>query len=130
VNSSPLVTVNSEARRNTDTDRVVDEYQGRENSKHVLRAMNTVEDIENRRHRTNKRLAIDPVDAETARLIFRPYLEGDGISGPFGVKEVDKNLDARGIRTRLGARCYTSASDPLLARNGSGFGTLQRRIAS
>ena len=98
-----------------------DEYQSRENAKHVLRAMKenarqgfyngsrvplgyAVEDIEKRGHRTKKRLAIDPVEAETVRLIFKLYLEGDGTSGPLGVKEVAKALNARGIRTRLGAR--------------------------
>jgi site-specific DNA recombinase len=98
-----------------------DEYQSRENAKHVLRAMKenarqgfyngsrvplgyAVEDVEQRGHRMKKRLAIDPVEAETVRLIFRLYLEGDGASGPLGVKEVAKALNARGIRTRLGAR--------------------------
>jgi hypothetical protein len=51
-----------------------------------------------------KRLSIDPVEAETVRLIFKLYLEGEGASGPLGVKEVAKALNARGIRTRLGAR--------------------------
>jgi site-specific DNA recombinase len=86
-----------------------DEYQSRENAKHVLRAMKenarqgfyngsrvplgyTVEDIEKRGHRTKKRLTIDPVEAETVRLIFQLYLEGDGASGPLGVKEVAKAL--------------------------------------
>ena len=98
-----------------------DEYQSRENAKHVLRAMKenarqgfyngsrvplgyAVEDVEQRGHRMKKRLAIDLVEAETVRLIFRLYLEGDGASGPLGVKEVAKALNARGIRTRLGAR--------------------------
>lgn len=98
-----------------------DEYQSRENAKHVLRAMKenarqgfyngsrvplgyAVEDVEKRGHRTKKRLIIDPVEAETVRLIFKLYLEGDGASGPLGVKEVAKALNARGIRTRLGAR--------------------------
>jgi site-specific DNA recombinase len=98
-----------------------DEYQSRENAKHVLRAMKenarqgfyngsrvplgyAVEDVEKRGHRTKKRLIIDPVEAETVRLIFKLYLEGDGASGPLGVKEVAKALNTRGIRTRLGAR--------------------------
>ncbi len=98
-----------------------DEYQSEINGWHVLRAMKenarqgfyngsrvplgyTVEDIEKRGHRTKKRLAIDPVEAETVRLIFQLYLEGDAASGPLGVKEVAKALNARGIRTRLGAR--------------------------
>ncbi|RTL75042.1 MAG: recombinase family protein [Bradyrhizobiaceae bacterium] len=98
-----------------------DEYQSRENAKHVLRAMKenarqgfyngsrvplgyAVEDVEQRGHRMKKRLAIDPVEAETVRLVFKLYLEGEGASGPLGVKEVAKALNARGIRTRLGAR--------------------------
>ncbi len=98
-----------------------DEYQSRENAKHVLRAMKenarqgfyngsrvplgcSVEDVEKRGHRTKKRLVIDPVEAETVRLIFRLCLEGDGTSGPLGIKEVVKTLNSRGIRTRLGAR--------------------------
>jgi DNA invertase Pin-like site-specific DNA recombinase len=98
-----------------------DEYQSRENAKHVLRAMKenarqgfyngsrvplgyAVKDVERRGHRTKKRLVIDPVEAETVRLIFKLYLEGEAATGPMGVEEVVKTLNARGIRTRLGAR--------------------------
>ncbi len=97
-----------------------DEYQSRENGKHVLRAMKenarqgfyngsrlplgyALSEVDKRGHRIKKRLAIDPVEAETVRLIYRLYLEGDG-KGPMGVKEVTKALNARGLRTRLGAR--------------------------
>ena len=45
---------------------------------------------------------IDPVEAETARLIFRLYLHGDGNSGALGVKEVVKWLNRNGYRTRRG----------------------------
>jgi site-specific DNA recombinase len=82
-----------------------DEYQSRENAKHVLRAMkeNTrqgfysgsraplgyaVEDVEKRGHRTKKRLVVDSVEAETVRLIFKLYLEGDGARGSLGIKKV------------------------------------------
>lgn len=98
-----------------------DEYPSRENGKHVLRAMKenarqglyngsrlplgyTLSEVDKRGHRTKKKLVIIPVEAETVRLIYRLYLEGDGVKGPMGVKEVTKALNARGLRTRLGAR--------------------------
>ncbi len=98
-----------------------DEYQSRENAKHVLRAMKenarqgfyngsrvplgyAVEDVEKRGHRTKKRLVVDPVEAETVRLIFKLYLEGDEGRGSLGIQEIAKTLNARGVRTRLGAR--------------------------
>ncbi|NJO54223.1 MAG: recombinase family protein [Bacteroidales bacterium] len=98
-----------------------DEYQSRENAKHVLRAMKenarqgfyngarvplgfTTEDVEKRGHRVKKRLAVDPIEAEVVRLVFDLYAHGDGRSGPLGVKEVTKYLNAKGHRTRLGAR--------------------------
>lgn len=80
-----------------------DEYQSKENAKHVLRAMQenarqgflngaaapygyTMVTAEQRGGKTKKKLAIDPVEAETVRLIFRLIREGDGTSGPMGVK--------------------------------------------
>jgi site-specific DNA recombinase len=98
-----------------------DEYQSRENGKHVLRAMKenarqgfyngsrlplgyAVAEVEKRGHRTKKKLIVDPVEAETVRMIYRLYLEGEAGKGPMGVKEVTKTLNGRGLRTRLGAR--------------------------
>ena len=98
-----------------------DEYQSRENGKHVLRAMKenarqgfyngsplplgyALSEVEKRGHRTKKKLVIDPVEAETVRLIYRLYLGGDAGKGPMGVKEVTKALNSRGLRTRRGAR--------------------------
>ncbi len=98
-----------------------DEYQSRENAKHVLRALKenarpgfynglrlplgfALSEVEKRGHRTRKKLVIDPVEAETVRLIYRLYLEGDAGKGPVGIKEVTKVLNSRGLRTRLGAR--------------------------
>lgn len=49
-----------------------------------------VEDVEKRGHRTKKLLVVDPVEAETVRLIFKLYLEGDGGRGSLGIKEVAK----------------------------------------
>ena len=97
-----------------------DEYQSRENAKHVLRAMKenarqgfyngspvplgyVAQAVEKRGHRIKKRLAIDPVEAETVKRIFTLYAEGDG-TGPMGVKTIAKTLNNDGFRTRKGAR--------------------------
>ena len=75
-----------------------DEYQSKENAKHVLRSMkeNTrqgfwngsrpplgykIVEAERRGARAKKKLAIDPVEAETVRLVFRLFVAGDGGSG-------------------------------------------------
>ncbi len=98
-----------------------DEYQSKENAKHVLRAMKenarqgfwngaaapygyTVVAAEQRGAKTKKRLAVDPVEAEIVRLMFRLVMEGDGTSGPMGVKAATSYLNERGHRTRGGAR--------------------------
>ena len=52
--------------------------------------------------KVKKKLDVDPVEAETVRLVFKLYLHGDGQSGALGVKEVVKWLNARGYRTRRG----------------------------
>ena len=52
--------------------------------------------------KVKKKLDVDPVEAETVRLIFKLYLHGDDTSGALGVKEVVKWLNARGYRTRRG----------------------------
>ena len=98
-----------------------DEYQSRENAKHVLRAMKenalqgfyngspvplgyrTVE-VEKRGARTKKKLEIDPVEQEIVKLVFKLYLHGDGQSGPLGVKAMVSWLNERGYRTKRGAR--------------------------
>jgi site-specific DNA recombinase len=99
-----------------------DEYQSKENAKHTLRATKEnarqgfwngalppigyriVEASEQRGHRTKKTLEIDPVQAETVRLIFRLAREGSGSSGPTGVKSIATHLNASAIRTRDGGR--------------------------
>ena len=98
-----------------------DEYQSRENAKHVLRAMNEnarqgfyngspvplgyrTEETEKRGTKVKKKLVVDPAEAETVRLIFRLYRHGDGQSGPLGVKHTVTWLNERGYRTRKGAR--------------------------
>src|ERR1700741_945271 len=81
-----------------------DEYQSKENAKHVIRAMKENArqgfwngatcplgykpiEAEKRGAKIKKRLAIDPVEADTVRLIYNLYLNGDGQSGALGVKE-------------------------------------------
>ena len=96
-----------------------DEYQSKENAKHVIRSMKEnarqgfwngaicplgykLVAVERRGEKTKKRLVIDDVEAETVRLIFKLYLDGDGSTGALGVKEIVKWLNARGYRTRTG----------------------------
>ncbi len=97
-----------------------DEYQSKENAKHVLRSMKenarqgywngarppfgyTAVEVERRGSRIKKKLAIDPVEAETVRLMFRLFLEGDQGSGPMGIKAIAVWLNTHGYRTRGGA---------------------------
>ena len=98
-----------------------DEYQSRENAKHVLRAMKEnarqgfyngsplplgykTEEVEKRGNRVKKKLVIDPVEEELIKLIFKLYRFGDGKSGPLGIKATVCWLNERGYRTRNGAR--------------------------
>ena len=62
-----------------------------------------VAEAERRGQKIKKRLAVDEVEAETVRLMFSLYLDGDGTSGPLGVKETTKWLNSHGYRTRRGA---------------------------
>jgi site-specific DNA recombinase len=111
-----------------------DEYQSKENAKHTLRAMKEnarqgfwngslppigyriVEAAEQHGHRTKKTLEIDPIQAESVRLIFRMAREGDGTSGPMGVKSIAKHLNAAGIRTRDGGRWGLDGVHKVLTR--------------
>ncbi|TMK00398.1 MAG: recombinase family protein [Alphaproteobacteria bacterium] len=96
-----------------------DEYQSKENAKHVIRSMKEnarqgfwngataplgykLVEAEKRGTKIKKKLDLDPVEVETVRLIFRLYLHGDGNSGALGVKEVVKWLNRNGYRTRRG----------------------------
>ncbi len=98
-----------------------DEYQSKENAKHVLRAMKenarqgfwngsrppfgyTAVAVDRRGARIKKKLAVDLIEAEDVRLMFRLLLEGHDRSGPMGIKGIVTWLNARGHRTRGGAR--------------------------
>jgi site-specific DNA recombinase len=63
-----------------------------------------------------KDLEIDPFQAETVRLIFRLAWEGNGSSGPMGVKSITNHLNASGIRTRDGGRWGIAAVHDVLTR--------------
>lgn len=97
----------------------LDEYNSKEASKHVTRSM--IESAkqgfwngaraplgfrtytaEVRGIRNKKKIEMDPQEAETVRLIFRLYVQGDGHSGPLGVKQITTTLNAHGCRTRDG----------------------------
>ena len=110
-----------------------DEYQSRENAKHTLRAMKEnarqgfwngsrppfgyrIVDAGQRGSKTKKRLDIDPLQAETVRLMFRLALLGDGNSSPMGMKSVAAFLNAKGIRTRDGGRWGIAAVHKILTR--------------
>ena len=99
---------------------ILDEHTSRENGKNVRRAMKenaeqgfwngTVPPLgyrsvaaEERGTKIKKRLEIDPVEAETLRLIFDLYRNGVPGRWPLGIKEVVKILNGRGYRTRSGA---------------------------
>jgi site-specific DNA recombinase len=96
-----------------------DEYQSKENAKHVIRSMKEnarqgfwngataplgykLVEAERRGAKIKKKLDVDPVEAETVQLIYKLYLHGDGSSGALGVKEIAKWLNRNGYRTRRG----------------------------
>ncbi|WP_374251586.1 recombinase family protein [Xanthobacter sp.] len=98
-----------------------DEYQSKENAKHVLRAQKEnarqgfwngalppigyrIIAAETRGAKVKKKLEIDPLHADTIRLIFRLALDGNNGSGPMGVKAIVTHLNARRIFTRDGGR--------------------------
>jgi site-specific DNA recombinase len=110
-----------------------DEYQSKENAKHVLRALKEnarqgfwngslppigyrVVAAEQRGAKVKKKLEIDPLHAGTVRLAFKLALEGDGTSGPMGVKAIVKHLNAQRIFTRDGGRWGVGQLHRLLTR--------------
>ncbi len=98
-----------------------DEYQSKENAKYVIRALKenarqgfwngslppigyrTVA-AEQRGAKVKKKIEIDPLHADTVRLIYRLALEGDGTTGQMGVKNIVSYLNSRRIFTRDGGR--------------------------
>ena len=110
-----------------------DKYQSKENAKHVLRAMNEnarqgfwngalppigyrIVAAEQRGVKTKKKLEIDPLHAETVWLIYRLFLEGDGVKGPMGVKAITCHLNERRLFTRDGGRWGLAQIHAILTR--------------
>jgi site-specific DNA recombinase len=110
-----------------------DEYQSKENAKHVLRAMKEnarqgfwngalppigyrIVAAEQRGAKIKKKLEIDPLHADTVRLIYRLFLEGNGVSGPMGVKAITCHLNERSIFTRDGGRWGLAQMHTILTR--------------
>ncbi|MBB6254856.1 DNA invertase Pin-like site-specific DNA recombinase [Nitrospirillum iridis] len=98
-----------------------DEYQSKENAKHVIRALKEnarqgfwngslppigyrVVAAEQRGAKVKKKLEIDPLHAGTVRLIYRLALHGDGDHGQMGVKNIVSHLNRNRIFTRDGGR--------------------------
>ena len=99
---------------------IFDEHSSLENGKNTKAAMRQsamqgfwngatpppgykIVEAERRGQKIKKKLAIEPVEAERVRLIFRIYLVGEGNTGPLGVKEATAWLNSNGYRTRGGA---------------------------
>ena len=120
-----------------------DEYQSRENAKHVLRSMKEnarkgfwngsrpplgyrAVAVEQRGVRIKKRLEIDPLQADTVRLMFRLALTGENGSGPLGVKAIATHLNERGIHLSRYSRRERAAGDhPRPPASIRGRGTAQ-----
>lgn len=108
-----------------------DEYQSRENGKHVLRAIKenarqgfyngsplplgyTAQEAEKRGAWVRKKLVIDAVEAEIVKLVCKLYTEGDGHGGPLGVKQLAVWFNERGYRTKRGGCFGVSAVHTIL----------------
>lgn len=110
-----------------------DEYQSRENAKHTLRAMNenawqgfwngalppisySIVAAEQRGAKIKKKLEIDPLHADTVRLVYRLALYGHGDSGPMALKSIVTHLNDRDIRTHDGGRWGIGTLHQVLTR--------------
>jgi site-specific DNA recombinase len=71
---------------------------------------------EQRGAKVKKKLEIDPLHADTVRLIYRLALEGDGTSGPMGVKNIAAYLNLHRIFTRDGGRWGVGQVHRILTR--------------
>ncbi len=110
-----------------------DEYQSKEIAKHVLRSLKEnarqgfwngslppigyrVVDAEQRGAKIKKKLEIDPLHADTVRLIYKLFLSGDGRTGPLGVKKIVSYLNDRKLFTRDGGRWGVAQIHRILTR--------------
>ncbi|WP_296616748.1 recombinase family protein [Sphingomonas sp.] len=110
---------------------LTDELNSAETAKHVRRTM-----LENHRqgfwngsaaplgyrsvvaemrgHKAKKKLEVDPEGAETIRLIFQLYLEGDGVNGPLGIKNTVRYLNDHGFKNAAGRTFQVSLVEKIL----------------
>lgn len=101
---------------------LMDEMSSVETAKHVRRTMlenarqgywngstapigykTVVADLRGKKEK--KKLDIDPEHASTVKMIFKLYLEGDGVNGPLGIKNIVKYLNDHGFKNKQG-RCF------------------------
>ena len=109
-----------------------DEYQSAETAKHVRRSMIAnardgfwngarpplgykVVITERRGDKDKKVLVVDETEAPIVRRIFSLYLEGDGTSGPLGIKKIVSWLNSRSYTYR-GKPFHVSNVDVVLRR--------------
>ena len=97
----------------------VDEKQSADTAVHVLRSMEEnarrgfwngsqppfgyrTYVAERRGDKAKKKLEVEPKEAEIVRMIYRLYIQGDGRSGPLGIKNVVSYLNERSMTNRKG----------------------------
>lgn len=104
---------------------IMDEAQSKETAKHVRRTMlenarqgywngsvaplgfrTVVADLRGKKEK--KKLEFDPEHAPTVKLIYKLYLEGDGVNGPLGIKNIVKYLNDHGYRNKAGNQFHVS----------------------
>ena len=110
---------------------LADELHSREIAKHVKRTMRAnarqgyfngsrpplgykAVVVEMRGNKPKKKLDIDTEMAEIVRLAFRLYADGDGSSGPMGIKNITVRLNQLGYRTPCGKRFHISYVQKIL----------------
>lgn len=111
---------------------ILDEHNSHETAKHVKRSL-----IENARQgfwcggrppygyelavvakrgtTEKKRLVLNHLEAEVVRKIFSLYLQGDGSSGPLGVKKITSWLNEKGFLTRGNCKWGVAAVHRMLS---------------
>lgn len=110
-----------------------DEYQSKENAKHVMRALKEnarqgfwcgstppvgyrVVAAEQRGPTLKKKLDIDPEYAALVRQVYRLALKGHSDSGPMGIKRIASHLNKQGLTTPNGGRWQTAQIHRMLTR--------------
>ncbi|WP_447759785.1 recombinase family protein [Sphingopyxis panaciterrae] len=98
-----------------------DEYQSKETAKHTIRALHEnarqgfwngptpptgyrIVVAEKRGTTIKRKLAVDPLYADTIRLIFHLALHGVGETGPLGIRRIAAHLNDQDIRSPSGGR--------------------------